>query len=341
MTNRYLRKLLDIAAEYGNAYENESILITGASGLVGGALLEVFVLMQKEFNVSLQLNVLVRNAKSVPVSMYYSVIEGDTKTVDLSSYNFSYVFHAAGISSPNLYMKKPVDTIETNIVGTSNLLTYVSKMNIRRFLFVSTGEVYGHLDNVEYIDENMVGLLDFGATRSSYSESKRATENLVSAYGIQYGVPVNIARLSHVLGPYFAKTDQRISAEFFRLAWHNQSIVLKSTGETIRTYIFITDVVSGFLHMAMYGDSGEIFNVTNSENSISIREFAEHVSHINHVGVEFKVPSSFEIKSSAPMKVATFDDSKLKSIGWKPTTSILEAISIVNERGIQENRIDI
>lgn len=332
MNDQYTNKLLEISAEYDEAFRNTSILITGATGLIGGALLKAFVIMQEKFNVPIELFVLVRNPARVPDSSFYSVIQGDAQTVNLTGYNFNYVFHSAGISSPDLYMTKPVDTVETNVLGTSNILKQIVDMDLRRFLFVSTGEVYGKIDGEGLIDEESLGLLQFDTIRSSYSESKRMTENLTIAYAAQYQVPVNIARLSHVLGPHFTEKDKRISADFFRTAWRKDNIVLKSSGETLRTYIFVTDVVSAFFHIVLNGKENEIFNVTNSDNTVSIKKLAQYIAELNEVEVMFDTPSTIELKAQAPMKRATLEDRKLRSIGWSPKTSLFEGLKLVNNR---------
>ena len=97
------------------------------------------------------------------------------------------------------------------------------------------------------VTEEVQGYLDPMAVRSSYPMAKRASENLCCLYASEYGVPVMIARLTQTTGAGIAKDDNRIIAQFAKLASQGKDIVLNTTGESARPYCYTTDTISALL----------------------------------------------------------------------------------------------
>ena len=220
------------------------------------------------------------------------------------------------------------------IAGTNRLLSLArSFSNKVRFIYVSSGEVYGRLSDRTSISEMDYGFIDGLNVRSSYSMGKRAAENLVIDYGKQYGLSTSIVRPSHVFGPFFTENDHRVSADFFRTAHRGNEIVLKSDGMTMRSYTYIRDVSTGVLFVSVFGENGQAYNVSNTLNVVTIREFAEKIAYQFNVPVRFETPNDEDVLQRAQMDVAVLDNTKLMSLGWRPYYSV--------DRGIAETEAEL
>ena len=180
---------------------------------------------------------------------------------------FDYIIHGASNADPISYAKYPVETITTNVIGANNVLEYGKKHQNCKITFLSTFEVYGQTTHDEYKELDF-GLVDFNVFRSCYPESKRVMEILSRCYVDEYGVNVNVARLSSVYGPTMSPNDSKAHAQFLRNALGNEDIVMKSKGLAKRTYTYVFDASTAILMILFRGKTGECYNVSN-ENSIA------------------------------------------------------------------------
>ena len=116
--------------------------------------------------------------------------------------NSDFIIHSASQASPKYYHADPVGTLLPNSIGTFHLLEYAVKCKSEKFLFFSSGEVYGvPIDKNKKIKENNYGYLDSTNLRSCYAESKRIGETMCVAYSKQFNLNVSIVRPFHIYGP--------------------------------------------------------------------------------------------------------------------------------------------
>ena len=239
--------------------------------------------------------------------------------------HFQYIIHAASNANPTAYSIDPVGTIWTNINGTRNLLEYGRTHNIERFLYVSSGEVYGNGENTIW-SETDCGFIDNLDPRSCYPLSKRTAESLCISYADQYNLDIVIARPCHTYGPFFTEKDNRAFAQFTRKARNKENIILKSAGEQYRSWIYIDDCVSGILTILLKGVTCNAYNIADENSNITIKELAERIAEVAGTKVTLQIPENIESKGYSRIKRAIFSVNKLKALGWDTKVSIDEGI---------------
>lgn len=306
-----------------------NILVTGATGLIGSCLVDM--LMDNPHR-DYQVYALGRNEKRAAArfSQYiedsvFHFIQGDVTRPLESNVPFHYIIHAASNGSPNFFVNKPVEVMKSNLFGVANLMEYGLTHGIKRFLYVSTGEVYGQ-NEAELLDESSYGYVDILNTRSCYPSSKRAAETLAMCYAGEYGADVVVARPCHTYGPNFTESDNRVYAQFIRNVLNGEDIVLKSAGTQYRSWCYVEDCVAALLYILLKGKNGEAYNIADKNSVVTIRELAEMIARIAGRKVVIQVATENEKKEFTPIKHAVFDTSKLESLGWQVTGTMEEKL---------------
>lgn len=312
-----------------------NVLVTGATGLIGGCLVDALMSnLNKEYNVYAS----GRNEEyafsrfsAFAEDKSFHFIKYDVLEPLQSDVDFDYIIHAASYAAPNAFATDPVGIMKANFDGVANLLDYGLRHHLHRFLYISSGEVYGNGCQNKWMETDS-GYIDTLNPRSCYPSSKRAAETLCAAYSEQYGVDVIIARLCHTYGPKFTEKDNRAFAQFINKARNGEDIVLKSRGNQYRSWIYIDDCVDAILTILLKGTKGEAYNVADEKSCITIREFAETVAEISGQKVLYDVEKSS--KTESVITKAIFDTTKLQSLGWEPKHSIKEGVtkSIYNQK---------
>lgn len=306
-----------------------NILVTGATGLIGGCLVEALMMNpRRDYHVYAS----GRNEKRARLrfqdyadSSDFHFVKYDVMQPLQIDVRFDYIIHAASNASPNFFAQKPVEVIKSNIDGVANLMEYGLKQGMKRFLYVSSGEVYGEGDGREFT-EDFSGYVNCATPRACYPSSKRAAETLCVSYVAEYGADVVIARPCHVYGPYFTEQDNRVYAQFIRNILRGEDIVMKSTGEQFRSWCYVVDCVSALLHILLKGECGEAYNVADENSNISIRNLAELIASIGGRNVIIESPSVIEKRGYNVVTKSVFSTDKLKMLGWKATTNIKEGL---------------
>lgn len=306
----------------------KNILITGACGLIGSAIVDFLF----ENKVGCEVYVMARNKIQIKKryscylnNVHFHIIECDVNNPIMGNVLFHYMINAASNANPNLYAADPVGTMWTNINGTKNLLEYGKKHGLIRFLYVSSGEVYGEGD-VDNWKEKECGYIDCMTMRSCYPTSKRAAETLCVAFSNQYGVEAVVARPCHIYGPYFTENDTRAFAQFVRKARNHEDIVLKSNGGQYRSWLYVKDCASAILTILLKGENCNAYNVADENSCITIKELAETVAEIGGVKVVFDIPSYIEKQGYSTIRKSVFNTNKLRQLGWMPMYNLQDAL---------------
>lgn len=310
----------------------KTVFITGATGLIGQNLVRTLVANNNQSDNPTRIIMLVRSldrAKRVLKSDYGEVecVVGDVITPIRLSESVDYIIHAASQTASKSFIEHPVNTIETAITGTKNVLELAKEKKVKKFVYLSTMEVYGSPSSDEKISECHATNLDPMQVRSCYPESKRLCENLCMAYMKEFGVPVNVVRLTQTFGPGVNYYDGRVFAEFARCVIENKDIVLHTKGETKRSYLYTEDAVSAILRILTEGDAGQAYNAANEDTYCSIYEMAQMVAEKFGEG-KIKVRIEVEAENKfgfAPTLKMNLDTSKLRALGWKPEIGLEEA----------------
>lgn len=300
---------------------NKSFLITGATGLIGSSLIHCLLALQ----VNVRIVAPIRNIdKAMQIFAPHELEQINLIECDLAKYDYNaiecvdFIIHCAAPTSSKYFVEFPVETFDTIYDVTKVLLKYASSRKIKGFVYLSSLEVYGNInDDSIAVTEDVQGYLDPLSVRSSYPMAKRATENLCCLYAAQYGVPVKIARLTQTTGAGIAKEDNRVIVQFARLTANGQDIVLHTTGESARPYCYTIDSVSGILFILHRGQSGNAYNVANESTYISVREMADYLrENFNHA-IKIRIEPK-EHTEYAPLTRIKLSSSKLRALGWIP-----------------------
>lgn len=296
-----------------------NILVTGASGLIGSCLVEILMSRaDKDYNVFAS----ARNEnrardrfKEYENDPSFHFLKYDVVKTLECDVDFHYIIHAASNASPNFFATKPVEVIKSNIEGAVNLLDYGILHDLKRFLFVSSGEVYGEGDG-RIFTEDYCGYVNLTNPRSCYPSSKRAAETLCVSYGVEYGVETVIARPCHIYGPNFTESDNRVYAQFIRNVRRGENIVLKSNGEQFRSWCYVVDCASALLYILLKGKNGEAYNIADESSNVSIRELAEIIARLSKKDIIYDIPSETEKRGFNVVSKSVFSIEKIQSLGW-------------------------
>lgn len=317
---------LDITAQNSVGIEklkNKSILITGATGTIGSYIVDTLLRYNQNANANIKIYAAGRNVTRLNnmfsefggncfKALFYDVFKTIQFDIDTD-----FIIHAAGNAYPAAFNNDPVGTIIGNIDGTFNLLNYANIHHVSKFVYVSSGEIYGISNNpsIEF-EESYNGYLDINSPRSSYPLSKRTTENLCFSYNKQYKLETLVVRPSHTYGPVFSDSDNRVIVQFFKNAIKNENIVLKSSGLQKRNYTYIADTVSAILTVLFSGNAGEAYNIANPNSITTIADLAKIVAHISNKQVIFEKPDTVDLINRTPIQRQILNSKKVEELGW-------------------------
>jgi nucleoside-diphosphate-sugar epimerase len=327
-----LREDIDTILSDKNIPWNEllsaTILITGATGLIGGMLARVLSVANVKYDLNMRLIAHGRNqARGFPLSKDFGLkfICGDIRSPLLSQVTderIDYIFHCASITSSVDMIQRPVDVIATNFQGSQNALELALASHTQNFVYLSSMEVYGQA-KVNEVYENDLGDLDLTNPRSSYPESKRICEMLCVSFQMQYGLPVKIARLARTFGAgtIYDETDMRVANQFARKALAGEDIELHTSGESLANCCYTSDAIRGILTILFKGKAGEAYNVADPNASATIREMAEIVASKvceGKIKVIHKAPEDLLKRGYASDVGFKINADKLRALGWAP-----------------------
>ncbi len=318
----------------------KNILIIGATGLIGGCVVDI-LMSRKDIDYNVYASG--RNAKRAQKrfkhyleSKHFHFFCQDIRERIISDIDFNFIIDAASGASPQIYDTDPVGVVKSNILGVANLIDYGIGHHLEKFVYVSSGEVYGEGDGRTFT-EDYSGYVNPMNSRSCYPSAKRAAETLCASYAHQYGTDVSVARPSHIYGPHFTESDNRVYAQFIRNILANEDIVMKSKGLQFRSWCYVVDCAKALLYILFNGKNGEAYNIADSKSNITIKELAELIAEIGNKKVNMMLSEKKEAGGS-PITKAVFDTTKLENIGWSITNDMKSKMtSTINEQKNYEN----
>lgn len=306
--------------------KGKTVLITGASGMLGSCVADALCVWNEGQNAPCQVVATGRNLEAArrrfaPVweEGFFSFQVWDVcDKPDGLPERVDYIIHAASNADPVSMASCPADTLLANVLGTKNLLNYGRSHGMGRFLYVSSGEVYGQPNAaMDDFTEEYCGPLDLASPRSCYPEGKRAAEVLCQGYISQYGVDAVIVRPCHLFGPTMTKWDSRAASEFLRKAAAGEDIELKSAGTLERSHCYVVDAVKALLLVLRDGACGEAYNIADKRYQMTVRAFAERAAQAGGCRVTYVQPSGAEARGYSRSSRMVLDASKVEGLGWR------------------------
>ncbi|MCT4643206.1 MAG: dTDP-glucose 4,6-dehydratase [Bacteriovoracaceae bacterium] len=308
------------------------IMITGGAGFIGSALIRYIMNNRPEVEVvNVDKLTYAGDLSSIP---YESESRYAFEKVDICDFDKlrsvfekhepDYVMHLAAESHVDRSIDGPLVFLETNIIGTYNMLQasreYLNKSNKDnfKFLHISTDEVYGDLEGTDdYFREDTPY-----APSSPYSASKASSDHLVRAWGRTFNLPILITNCSNNYGPY--QNPEKLIPVTILNCINNKPIPVYGDGKQIRDWLFVDDHVKGLLKVLEEGQVGNTYNIGGDNEVKNIDVVGEICSILDEVSPrqnESKYSDLITFVKDRPGHDVRYaiDFSKInKELGWKP-----------------------
>lgn len=305
-------------------FEGKKVLITGGTGMVGSYLAEAIIRGSLSQGVSLS-EIKITGKTLAPelidrFSSHRNVKISTDLLNDLSRTGlYQVIFHLASPASPTQY-----SDLETLLHINSKCLANVVNETTERFIFVSTGEVYGNKRGI--LSEEDHGIFGSESPRDWYPYAKLKGEEVSKGLCTEYKSNLNIVRLFHTFGPGVRRNDGRSFADFLYSAAAGDFPKLYSDGSSLRTFLFSADAIVAILTILTKGENMKTYNV-GSDSPISILDFAKKVSEI--AGLGGKIVFDTNISNGffqSPNQALVPNLTRVSQLGWKNTTTLEESI---------------
>lgn len=312
--------------------KDTSILVTGATGLIGTSFIRALVYANNVKKLNLKIIALVRDEErarerfsEILSEDVLSFIVANVENIPAIEAPIDYMIHAASQTASKEFVSHAVETIQTSVLGTFNLLELAKEKSVKGFVYLSSMEVYGYPERGHKVIEHEIGAMSPLELRNSYPLSKMISESMCCAYSKEYGVPAMICRLTQTFGPGVKYDDNRIFAYFARCVKEKKNIVLKTKGETERAYLYTMDAVTAILTIMLNGTPGCAYNAADESTYCSILEMAECVAASNGIKVEYDIQDE-KINGFLQTLYMNLDTTALKKLGWKPSGGTIGAM---------------
>lgn len=330
-------------------FYGKTILISGANGYVPAYFVHTMVALNDERDAGIKILALCRNkeraiqrfSEYVTRNDFELIIQDVNDPIDVVE-PIQIFIHAASPAGIKKRHEDPVNTFLANVKGVENMLNLACKNPCEYFMFLSSVDVYGEMENNERLTEDMSGYLDPLNIRNMYSCGKRAAESLCKAYQEKYKIPVYIVRPFQIIGPGPELNDGRLHIDFISQIIEKKKIILKSDGSAKRTFMYITDAIKAMFYVMLYGTPGEAVNIVAEEGEASVKELA-HIMASNVEGENIEVAFDYgqrnAIEVTSALSVVVGDSSKLAKLGWENQYSVAESSARMMEYyGIKTRR---
>lgn len=249
-----------------------------------------------------------------------------------------YVYHLASQSSVGLSYKKPFETLNTNLLGTQNLLEVIRQIvPSAKVLLLSAGEVYGRTN------EQLTRLhkeTDLPNPLTPYATSKACMELLGNQYRNAYGLHVVFVRPFHFTGPHHSRRFvlPSITNQLVRIKKYGaEPVIISGSLDISRDVVDVRDVARAMIQVLNSSESGEIYNICSGK-SYTFRELVDLLVDIAEVGVDFMFDPSRERSNEIPLLVGSPE--KIMNIGWKPMISIEDSLHDLFKEMIIRNKME-
>ena len=311
------------------------VLITGGAGFIGSHLCDKLISLGNQVTALDNLSTgKEENLSHVRKNRNFNLIVGsvlEEKTVDKLCRNADLIFHLAAAVGVELIVKKPLESLTTNIKGSEIVLGAAQRFH-KKVLITSTSEIYGKNAGGPLKEDDDRVLGSPLKSRWGYSTAKAVDEMLAYVYWKEKGLPTVIVRLFNTVGPRQTGAYGMVIPRFVNQALKGQPLTVYGDGSQSRCFLHVQDAVFALVKLIEHPHAhGEVFNL-GSQEEVTIKQLAEKVieltqsnSRITYVPYEKAYEEGFE-----DMQRRVPDTTKLqKLIGYKPATSLKQILNSV------------
>jgi dTDP-glucose 4,6-dehydratase len=297
-----LNHILTHTKEFWEEIRDKRIFITGGTGFIGSWLLESFAWINENLNLNASVVVLTRDSQKFsnkfPHLASYPAIKfhiGDVKNFDFPQGEFSHIIHAAATSAyATFFNEDPLVKFDTLFYGTRRICEFAVKCNAKKILFTSSGAVYGEQPiSLSHISEEFSGApLPFNL-EAHWGEGKRVAEFLLAYYSKKFSIEIKIARCFTFVGPYIPLDIHYAIGNFIRDSINGGPIVIKNNPNTLRSYLYVADLIIWLWVILFKGKTCWPYNV-GSEDAITIKDLAYKVASYFPYKLDVEILNSFD-----------------------------------------------
>jgi dTDP-glucose 4,6-dehydratase len=306
-----------------------NILITGGLGFIGSNFYNTFKKKYPDYNLVIldsgtyaadENNI--ENFRSSRI-IKFSITERERLFKLFENYKFDSVIHFAAESHVDNSILNPMEFVQTNIIGTLNLLDASIKYGIKLFYHISTDEVFGHLGAVGSFDEKTAY-----DPRSPYSASKASSDHFVRAYYHTYGLPVVISNCSNNFGPN--QHQEKLIPTIIKSILNGKPIPVYGNGQNVRDWLYVQDHVDAIDMIFHKGKVGETYCIggRNELNNLRlVRLICDKIDNIKQWEQNSQDLITFVEDRKGHDFRYSIDSTKVKEqIGWEPKVNFDEGL---------------
>lgn len=297
------------------------ICVTGGAGFIGSNFIRYVLNKYEDYKV-INLDKLtyagnLENLRDITHNPNYKFIKGDicnTKLVNSLLKDVDYVINFAAETHVDKSIKDNISFIKTNVEGTYILLDSARKNNIKKFIQISTDEVYGSIEEGKFKETDTL------MCRNPYSASKAGGDRLAYSFFVTYKLPIIITRSSNNFGPY--QHPEKLIPLFITNLLENKKVPLYGDGLNIRDWLYVIDNCKAIDFILHNGKNGEIYNIggENEKTNMEITKFILNELNKDETYIQYvKDRLGHDRRYS-------LDCTKLNNLGWSPKFKFKEAL---------------
>lgn len=332
VNHHYLNDILEIVdglkKERSNL-KNKKILLVGANGFLGKYFVKVFeeIIEGKKISFSVDcydnhISSKKSEFKLLSKNKNIKFFNEDINNIKLKK-DYNIIIYLAGIASPFIYKKFPLETLSVSYLGVQNLLEKAKKAK-SKFIFFSSSEIYGNPDTRNIpTTEDYEGRVSSLGDRSCYDESKRSGETYTWIFNDFYGVKTSIIRPFNFYGNGMKKNDKRVIPQFFNTAINKNKILPFGNGKQTRSYCHIIDAIPQIINVSFFGKS-LVYNIGNPNEELSANNLAMIIKRILNLKNIKITPTSYpkSYPANEPLRRCPSILKLKKEFNYKPSINI-------------------
>jgi UDP-glucuronate decarboxylase len=325
--NRQYKIFQRLSKKEKASLKDKKILILGTSGFLGLAFVEFFKFLEEELKYNFSIDCYDLKKPFFKNTNKISFFKKDITKINIKK-KYDIIIYLAGMASPEIYKKYPLETLSASYEGVKIFLEKSKKDNSKIIIF-SSSEIYGYPDKKNVpTKEEYYGYVNSFGPRSCYDEGKRVSETLAYIYKTKFNTKIKIIRPFNVYGPNMPPHDNRVIPKMYKTIAKKKLIEIYSNGKQTRSFCYVDDAMVGFVKICLDNSSQSIYNVGNDKEEMSMEKLAKILKSKFKDNIKIKkidYPNNYP--SDEPLRRCP-DISKLKKLNYRPIFKLSEGLDL-------------